>query len=52
MLKVYAESVTKAQVTNEQDRLRNLGIENVPNRTVRSVVRNRRRRIGANNPRR
>lgn len=51
MFKVFAESVSGAQVRREQGRLQNLGIENVPNRTVRNVVGGRNRANRNRNPR-
>ena len=51
MFKVFAESVSGAQVNREQGRLQNLGIENVPNRAVRNVVTNRNRANRNRNPR-
>lgn len=51
MFKVFAESVSGAQVKREQGRLQGLGIENVPNRAVRNVVGGRNRANRNRNPR-
>ena len=51
MFKVFAEGPTGAQVSAEGNRLKNLGIENVPPKSIRNVLNSRARANRNRNPR-
>lgn len=51
MFKVFAEGPSKKQVQTETDRLKGLGIENVPTKSIRNVLGNRNKANRNKNPR-
>lgn len=51
MFKVFAEGVSNKQVQTETNRLKGLGIENVPPKSIRNVVGSRNRANRNRNPR-
>ena len=51
MFKVFAEGPSAKQVQTETNRLKGLGIENVPTKSIRNVLGNRNRRNAGRNPR-
>lgn len=51
MFKVFAEGPSNKQVQTETNRLKGLGIENVPTKSVRNVLGNRNNRNRNRNPR-